>query len=137
MKKNSGNSFVEVVIVVTLVVVVVTALVAGTIASLKSTNFTTLKSRATKYAQEAIEIARDERDSSWNTFAARGNQVWCLDKNGVWSTAPCSVNVDNTFTRSLNFVVSGNGMEVTALVTWKDGAGNHTSQIQTYFTQWR
>lgn len=137
-KAREGQTFVEVVIVVTLVVVVVTALVAGTIASLKATNFTSLKSQATKYAQEGIELARRDRDQSWNTFFAKGDQTWCVDKNGTWvSSTPCQVNIDNTFTRSLIFVTSGNDMEVTAQVSWKDGSGVHQSQIQTYFTQWR
>lgn len=138
MKKNAGQTFVEVVVVVSLVVLVITALVSGSIASLKTTRYNSAKSQATKYAQEGVELARKDRDSSWNTFYNRRNLTYCLDKAGTWTQgATCPVNIDGIFTRTLDFVAINNGMEVTVTVSWIDGSTNRSSKIQTFFTQWQ
>lgn len=136
-----GQSLVEVVVAVGVVILLVTGLIVGTTTSLKGSEFSTYKSRALKYTQEAMEVIRNMRDQSWASLAAKSG-VWCLDKTGIWSQAQgatCSVNIDGFFTRSVTFTWDGvnNRMKVDVEVTWEDSGGTHTSTLTTYFTQWR
>ncbi len=137
---NKGQSLVEVVVAVGVVMLLVTGLIVGSTASIKGSEFSVAKSRALKYSQEGIEISRSLRDQSWATFASRSG-LWCLAKDGTWTQASgsCPINIDATFTRGVTFTWDGlnNRMSVTASVTWNDGNGIHTSQLVTYFTQWK
>jgi type II secretory pathway pseudopilin PulG len=142
MENTSGQTFIETIIIVSIVAIVITALVSASTASLKVTGFTSLKSQATKYAQEGIELARQERDASWSVFYNRSQptRTWCLDKAGVWSQqSPCPVNIDNTFTRSIQLSYDGVNQRIEArvIVTWRDGAEIRSSKITTFFTNWR
>lgn len=142
-KKQVGQSFVEVIIVVAVVILLVTGLVVGTVSSLKTTNYASLKSQATKYSQEGIELARRERDTSWYAFYGnRMNRTFCLNKSGTYVLGnSCSgANlIDNTFSRIVVYTWNAgqSRMEVTVTVSWVDSGGSHQSQISTYFTQWR
>jgi len=142
MNNTSGQTFVEVIIIVSIVIIIITALVSGTIASLKITGYNALKSQATKYAQDGIELSRKERDASWSVFYNRSQppKTWCVDKVGVWSQqSPCPVNIDNTFTRSIQLSYDGVNQRIEArvIVTWRDGAEIRSSKITTFFTNWR
>ena len=140
-QSQNGQSLVEVVVAVGVVILLVTGLIVGTTSSIRGSEFSTYKSRALKYAQEAIEITRGMRDTSWASLAAKSG-VWCLDKAGVWSQpggATCTTNIDGFFTRSVTFTwdAVNNRMTADATVTWSDGSGTHTSELVTYFTEWR
>lgn len=143
MKDIRGQTFVEVVVVVSIVVIVVTALVSGSIASLRVIGYNSSKSQATKYAQEGLELARKERDSSWNVFynkSVPSPQVWCIDKIGTWTQqSVCPVNIDGIFTRvmRLSYDSANQRIDATATVSWNDGGNIRMSKIETFFTQWR
>ncbi len=145
MKKNAGQTFVEVIVIVSIVVIVITALVSGSIVSLKITGYNSLKSQATKYAQEGLELSRKDRDTSWNTFFGKSQSnpapaTWCIDKAGVWTAqTPCPVNIDGVFTRylTLSYDAGNERIDTTVYVTWKDGQATRTSKIETFFTRWR
>ncbi len=137
----AGQSLVEVVVAVGVVILLVTGLIVGSTNAIRGGEFGIIKSRAIKYAQEGIELSRSLRDSGWAAFATKSG-VWCLDKTGVWTQAvagACPVNVDVVFTRMVTFTwdAAGSRMKVDVNVSWNDGNGVHTSEIITYFTQWK
>jgi len=88
MKLNSkGQSLIEVLAGLTMAVLIVAALVNMVTASLRSSQYAKTSAQATKYAQEAIEWLRSERDlsPSWSEFKTKvmgGDDVematWCL-----------------------------------------------------------
>jgi len=144
VKENQfGQSFVELIIIVAVVILLVTGLIVGTVSSLKTTNFASSKSQATKYAQEGIELARRERDTGWYAFYAnRSNKTFCVNKTGAYiqgNMCAGSNLIDATFSRIVSYIWNSaqNRMEVTVTVSWPDGGGTHKSQVSTYFTQWR
>jgi type II secretory pathway pseudopilin PulG len=150
---SSGQSFLEVIIVVAVVILMVSGLVVGTVTSLKTTNFASSKSQATKYAQEGIELARRERDASWYEFYSQRDKTFCVNQSGTFlSESLCSSSLNRLdgaspgiFTRIVQYTWNGSPgqpgeaprMEVTVTVSWEDGSGSHKSQLSTFFTQWR
>lgn len=142
---DHGQSLVELVVVLGVLSLLSTGLIAGMTASLKSAQFSTQKSSAIKYAQEGIEYARTLRDRGWSTFYSYKDEphgLWCLSKAGAWTSASgtinaCNNNIDALFTRSVAFVWNDPQMSVTTVVSWVDGGGTHTTQLVTYFTNWR
>lgn len=139
-KFQNGQALVEVVIVVGIVLIIISVLVSGTVTSLKSSNFSAQKSQSIKFAQEGIELARLERDKSWSTFYDKRNIVWCVDQANVWTAGPgCTPNINNVFIRSIEFQwdASGQYMDVTSTVQWKDGSSLRQSELKTNLTEWK
>lgn len=142
---KEGQSIVEAVVMVAIVMLLVTGLIVGTTRSVRNSRFSSTKGPAIKYAQEGLEIARSLRDNSWTSFLSRKDAPgpsWCVDESGTFTgagSAPedCTVNIDNTYTRSITFAWDGTRMTVTSHVEWQDGANRHSSELTTYFTQWR
>lgn len=89
---ESGQTLLELVVVVAVSVMVVGALVFATIASIRNAQFAKNQAQATKLAQEAIEKVRTARDrnqcisienvNSWN-----GNNTDCggTSKESIWN----------------------------------------------------
>ncbi len=140
VNKAAGQSLIEMTVIVAAVLLLVTGLIAGTTTSLKSSQYGRFKSRAVKFAQEGIELTRKFRSDGWSSFQARSG-LWCLDGSSQWVQADpeCPVNIDNTFTRTVNFVwdTTNERMEVTVTVSWNEGGTPVASQLVTYFTHWQ
>lgn len=143
MKKSTrGQTLAEVVVAIGVVVLLVTGLVVGTSVTLKASQYGKARSQAVQYAQEAIEIARNVRDSGWTAFTAYGGVspiFWCLDKSGVWTamSGSCSPNIDNFYTRQVTVTWIDPKMKVEVQVSWTDGNKTYTVPITTYFTKWQ
>jgi type II secretory pathway pseudopilin PulG len=135
---NSGQTLVEIIVVVGVVVLLVTGLVIGTTSSLRIGEAGKIRSQAVKLAQEGIELARTVRDTQWSSFAAM-NGAYCLGETNVWTPATgiCAVNIGTTFTRTVDFAFVDPRMTVTATVTWQDSNGTKQTSLKTYFTKWK
>lgn len=135
-----GQTLAEVVVALGIVLILVTGLIVGGTSAIRTSDQGRMRSKATQYAQEGLELTRKRRDENWATFQATSG-LWCLDKEGVFSQAVgvCPVNIDNTFTRGVTFTWNAGAlrMEVTMTVTWQDGSSPHKSELVTYFTQWQ
>lgn len=148
---TSGQTIVELIVVIGVAMVIVTALIVSSTASLRSSQYSKAKSQATKYAQEGMEVARALRDQSWDTFFSLGDtppsEVWCLDSAEAWSPAVggnCPVNIEGMFTRELTLVWEDTGeyttrphMNVTARVSWSDSGQTRGVSLTSRFTSWR
>ena len=135
---NTGQTLVEIIVVVGVVVLLVTGLVIGTTASLRIGESGKIRSQAVKLAQQAIELARTVRDTKWATFASMTG-TYCLGDTNTWTPATglCSVNIGTTFTRSVNFAFVDPRMTVEVTVSWQDSSGTKQTSLKTYFTQWK
>ena len=142
MKKNSsGQTLVEVVVAIGVVVLLVTGLIVATSVTLKASQYGKMRSLGTQYAQEAIEAARNLRDSGWSTFLLYGGTSQCLDKTGNWTpmSVSCPYDIDSIYSRTVMYTwdALNSRMNVDVAVTWVDGAKTYSSTLSTYLTQWK
>lgn len=139
----SGQTLAEIVVVVGIIMLLITGLLVGANASLRAANFSRSKSKAIGYAQDAVESARNLRDSSWDTFFSYGDttgKLWCLSGAGSWTTAGgggCGININPNYSRSVKFTWADPNMKVDVTVYWTDGSNNYNTTLSTYFTDWR
>lgn len=135
---QQGQSLGEVVVALGVAVLMAAGLLVGMTVSLRNTESARTRSQAVKFAQEAIEAVRQLRDSDWAEFRGRSG-LWCLSESGDWSQASVCPKLATIFTRGVQFSWN-NGearMDVTATVSWNDGNTTHTSELTTFFTQWK
>ena len=135
MKKDGGQSLIEMVVAIAVVVIVILALVAITTTSIRNAAFSRNQALATKYAQEGIERVRAYRDqNTWQTFT-----IGCESPSGL--TPPPSLFVRNIDCHliglSNNCVVANDICEVTVTISWTDAQGTHKSELTTRLTNWK
>lgn len=139
--RERGQTLFELVIAVGVAVLVVTGIVALVTLSLRNANFARDRAQATRYAQEALEWLRSERNNGWNTFYSRvpTSPTWCLNTLSWSSPGSCgsgSVITGTKFVRRAVFSVVEANRSVSAqvLVSWTDSQGAHQSKVDTIFT---
>lgn len=142
---ESGQTLLELIIAIGIVAIIITALVVAATASLRYGQESRLRSSGLKYAQEAIELARQIRDTTdWNTFltySGAGTETWCLDSDNAWtirSGSACGpIQAGSLFVRSVTFTWNDPIMMVTSQVRWTAGGAPLKTELQTYLTQWQ
>jgi len=134
-----GASLIESVVTLGVVILLITGLVVSMTSSLQSAQASKSRSLAVQYAQEALEIVRQERDSNWNTFASRDvsgtHTDYCMSSSGQLSTPPelsCSRIV--TFTKN---IIDPGQMDVVVMVSWTEGSEIKNVFLKTTYTQWK
>ena len=168
MKINSkGQSLIEVLAGLAMAVLIVAALVNMVTASLRSSQYAKTTSQATKYAQEAIEWLRSERDSAatWSDFKSNvlgdsevESKTWCLKNvseglpinfgscavDGFVCYGDCLPAETTIFKRELTIVTntdSDSRINVNVKVFWTDQAlAEHSSELKTILSdtgKWR
>lgn len=144
MKKESqrGQTLLELIISIGVVVFVMLGLVVAVTSSLRFSQASRNRSRAVKYAQEAIEITRQLRDANlWDTFLGYTNmtsKVWCLSKERVWTVEDGNCTpLDGVYTRNVTLTWDDPRVIVNVDVSWQDGSRVLHSQLDTYLTQWK
>lgn len=145
-----GQTLLEIIVAVGVAVLLITGLVVGTSVSLRTSQYGQHRSKATKYAQEGIEIIRNIRDrEEWDTFIAldansNGSTTNCLGDDGIPSDGPlCDPNLDTIYTRDVIFLFNDGGdidgsndrMEVTVTVLWLESGQPLDVRLDTYFTK--
>lgn len=145
--QQTGQTLFELVIALGVGVLVVTSIVAVVTVSLRNANFAKNKTEATKYAQEALEWLRSEKERDWAGFYARSASpaYWCL-QSLAWpqTSVQCVLNQTvtgaATFTREvtlrredIDLDGSRDDVAVTATVSWTEGGRMHSSQASTQF----
>ncbi|MEK7617290.1 MAG: hypothetical protein AAB414_04490 [Patescibacteria group bacterium] len=108
MRREGGQTLLELILVITVIIFVVGALVFATISSLRNASFAQNQAQATKLAQEGIERVRTGRDRNQciNNLTAGGKtpMSWngdnpnCTSTDSFWSTAINGNCGDNTTT---------------------------------------
>lgn len=125
MRKDEGQSLIEVLVALAVMVVVILALVRVTTVSIKNATFAKNRALATKYAQEWIEETRKERDESTNFFdSACASQTDNPGPSGIFSRVrTCTLDGDTT--------------TVVVTVSWAEGGVSHKSELVTHLTKWK
>ncbi len=145
----SGQSLLEVVVTIGVIVLVLVGLLSAISFGLSNAQFSRNKAQAIKYAQEAVEWLRVERETSWSTFynsrAGSGTGLtYCLSNTATWPIpgvcSPSGVIDDQyrLFHREATLTQSGVGrVLVNIRVYWQQGARATDVTINTYLTQWQ
>lgn len=156
---SKGQSLIELVIVVALTVLVVGALTAAAIVSLRNSTLARSQIQATKLAQGGLEKVKTIRDQNGNVSytdgtsnASKFSDLWQItfdcqtlpncyffltrenlkDKLQSGNNTTVEPIPDSIFERQI--LIEGSGVDskqVTAVVKWKDYAGEHESRLTT------
>ncbi len=142
-----GQLLVEMIVVIGVVVVLATGIVVGTTVALSGAQQNSLRSGATQYAQEGIELARDKRDAGWNAFADLGTPktIYCVGTNKLFNetSGGCAPNIGDQYTRKITLELIDPGsptqvkMSVDVTVAWGDQTDANTVELTTDLTQWK
>lgn len=155
---ESGQSLMELVIVLAVAITVISALTAVSISSLRNANLSQMQLQATKYAQEGIERVRSARDRDTETSApfSTANSTPIEKFSHLYATTiysvcpdPCNFLLNgNQLSQTSNFENLGGNFQrkifisddssswqdkkiVRVVVSWTDFAGVHESQLNT------
>lgn len=139
MKFQKGQSLFEVVLalgVMTAIMVGIVSLAAGAI---KNSIFSKNKTLAARYAQEATEWLRRERDTDFTLFAAHSPGTYCFENLNGWPAGTCGSSDNITGTILYREIILSGASTITAEVKvyWTDAQGVHEVRSVTYFTDWR
>ena len=147
MKRSShhaGQTLFEIIISVAVIAVILTALVSAVTAALRYGQASRNRSRAVKYAQEGLELARALRDTAgWDlflTYSGSGTKRWCVDESGVWTADSgngCPIASGSPFGRTVDITWNTPLMSVDVAVAWGEKDASSTIHLQTYFTKWK
>lgn len=142
MKK--GQSLFEVVIAIGVIGIIIAGVVSLAAGSIRNSTFSRNNSLATRYAQEAIEWMRGERDADWVTFYNRATvagNMYCLDSLSWAKARPCNAGeyiAGTILTRRVIFTpVPTLEVEAEVTVLWADSQGIHQVASSTVYTDWR
>lgn len=131
LKLKKGQSLIELIAATGIVLLIVTGILVSTNRSVKNTDFSKTQAQATKYAQEGIEIARNERDQNPASFWNRtGTEIEQIENNNI------------PFTRETMYTPIGTDrskMSVKVNIKWQDTSGNHQISQESILTntkQW-
>lgn len=144
-KKMEGQSLFEVMFAVAVASIIMMSVVALSKQTISSSDFSKNNSLASRYAQEATDWIREERDNNWLLFYNRAgpNPTICLE-GFAWGGPPLCPDIAGTiFNRSVTLqqidldANPGNeSVEVEVVVTWEDGKGIHQVSNISRLTNW-
>lgn len=137
-RKGSGQTLFEMVIVLAVAAILTTSIVGVVTISVRNSRFSQAQAQAARYAQEAAEWVRQQRDTDWAVFAAKSGN-YCMASLG-WTPGQCSASsfIPNTdFVRNVTITASGSDWQVDVAVSWTDSRGTHESRTSTVLTNWQ
>lgn len=146
---NSGQSMFEVVMAIFIMSLIIVGVVILATNSITNSSFSRNKTLAGRYAQEAIEWLRSQRDSDITTFIAKVPIVstpytYCLNTLAWTNTGVClSTEIitgsifrrETVLTKSL--ISQKTVIEADVKVYWNDSKGYHEARSVTNFTDVR
>ena len=143
---------VEVVVSAALIFTAVVALLSLATTSLKGTGFSTNKSKATKLANEEMELIRSYRDSAyWSTFK---NGIIDPDSGNLCTGTDCYIEVsdggnalsmttdgpeaEGNFSRHFTAAeLASDRLQITVHVRWDSRGETQEVTISSVFTDWQ
>lgn len=142
---NKGQSLFEVVVALAISALIIVTLVSLTATSIRNTTFSKNKTLAARYAGEAIEWLRGQRDRDITTFVINiQTPIRCLSSLNWNSSATCATDefISQTpFKREATFSSVSEGgknvIEANVRVYWTDSQGEHEVRSVTSFADWR
>lgn len=147
MKKSlKGFSLVEVLVFTAILGLFFVAAMSVTTFNLKNMKIQEHKILATRYAEEANEWIKQEKEDDWTEFIKHGSltgKTYCLNDSLdslIWSTSDCgevyTLGTPGFFKRELlinNSTPPVNQVNATITVTWKEGENIYNVSIKNVF----
>jgi Tfp pilus assembly protein PilV len=123
----------------TLIVVAVVSLVTN---SIRNTTFSKNKTLAARYAQDATEWLRGQRDANIADFRVKATGTYCFNTLSWGNPGVCQADMSGTIFRregtlTINQVSGKTVIEADVKVYWDDAQGTHEVRSATNFTDWR
>lgn len=145
---EKGQSLFEVVVALAISTLVIIAVVSLAALSIRNTDFSKNKVLASKYAQDATEWLRGQRDTDFEAFYANtipSPRTWCLKTLNLNQSGACGASSmigETVFYREVEFTngLTSNGQTLVSArvrVYWVDAQGSHEVINSTDFTDWR
>lgn len=128
MINESGQSLVEALVALGAAVIIVSAVAIAVITAQNNADFSKNQNLATQYARQGMEVLRQIRETSWQTFSSFSG-TYCLSQSSTTLTpsggTSCPVNISSFFIRSVtinqNYGGCSGGARVATSVFWSDG----------------
>src|SRR3989344_1377006 len=86
LRSESGQALLEVLIALTTAVIIISAMTVIVITSLNNAQFSKHQNEATQYAQQGIEILKNQSQSDWSTFSSKNDINYCLSQSNDLTT---------------------------------------------------
>lgn len=133
MRKEKGQTLIEIMLAFSVAMLVLSAVVVGISTSLSNTQYAKNQNLANSYAQEAMAVVKQIKDSSWSNFIAKAGPIYCLGQGitTLEDVPPDGVNCGKNvgiFTREVRLnhnlppesLECPNNSKVTVTVSWAD-----------------
>lgn len=133
---NFGQTLIEMLVAVGIAVIVISSMTVAVTTALSNAAFSKNQSLATQYAQEGMELVKNEANSSYQTFSNMLGR-YCLSQTcasdismcNKQSSGNCPTNINyNLFIRQADILSAGSGLskcvnsiQATISVLWSDG----------------
>ncbi len=103
MMNQKGQSLVEALIALGVATIVVSAMAVVAITAVNNADFSKYQNLATHYAQQGIEIVRQQSQTDWNAFSSQvggsPGKLYCLDQDKTELDLPplgsCAKNIND------------------------------------------
>lgn len=145
MRNSKAFSLIEVLVFVSVISVFFVSAAAVVSIILRNMKVTEHKLIGTRYAEEAVEWLRSEKETDWNTFVAHAplstGTEYCLNTLN-WSSAQCNYTMNNMFKRtvSVSSQQSSDGFKyqvnAEVVVEWQEAGKTYQIPIDTVFSVW-
>src|SRR3990167_5086879 len=136
LSNTRGQSMFEVIFAIAIAALILVGVTSLAATSVRNSSFSKSNALATKYAQEAVEWLRQERDTNWSQFSARASgSTISLGTIGTWGGS-CIIS-GTEFCRKVTLSgIATDTIEATVEVSWSDNQVSHESRNITRFTNW-
>ena len=131
MKKSF--SLIEVLVFTAVLGLFFVAALTVTTFNLKNMKIQEHKIIATRYAEEAVEWVKQEKEDSWSDFTDHSAGNYCLNSLG-WTSGLCGTySLGTIFKRELSITKPVDQVNTTVTVTWQDMGTDLKVEINTVF----
>jgi len=141
MKKSPGFSLIEVLVFVAVLSLFFISAVTITTFSLRNLKIQEHKIIATRYAEEASEWIKQEKEDDWEIFKSHSDTYYCLNLLN-WDVGACTsyfLGTPGFFKRDLNVSRSGNPIDkITTVLTvsWLENGVPQNVILKSVYNLW-
>ncbi len=142
---EKGQSLFEAIVALAISALIIVAVVSLVSNSIRNSSFSRNKTLASRYAEQATEWLRGQRDSDITTFSNNAlTSTWCINNLSWAQSGACGgsdVIQGTPFSRQVLFSINTVGgkdvIEADVIVFWTDSQGYHEVRSATNFADWR
>jgi Tfp pilus assembly protein PilV len=136
---KSGQTLIEALAAIALMMLIVTALVGVGIRAIHTASVARNKAAAAAYAQEGMEALRSIRDRGFGELTSCSADPSQISWSGSqWTCQAGEESLEELYQRSFALItVSATKVRADVNISWHDQAGDHTTTVTSYFTDWR